>query len=100
MTERVLRFEDFEDKVGQTFTIAEAGLPAVPLTLVEANLLLTHPPPPGGRPPFSLIFLFKDQGMLPQRLYQITHDAFGTIALFLVPVAKNANGIQYQALFN
>jgi len=100
MTERVLRFEDFGDKVGQTFTITEAGLPEVPLTLVEADLLRAHALPPSGRPPFSLIFLFKDQGTLPQRLYQITHDTLGTITLFLVPVGRNANGLQYQALFN
>ena len=100
MTDRVLRFEDFGDKVGQTFTITEAGLPAVPLTLVEADLLRTHALPPGGRPPFSLIFLFGDREMLPQRLYQVTHDTLGTVTLFLVPVGRNASGIQYQALFN
>jgi hypothetical protein len=99
MLERVLRFEDFEDKISQTFTINEDGFPATALTLTEAELL----PPrvtPGGRPPFSLIFVAKDDRVLPQRLYRIEQAGLGTIALFLVPVGRDAAGVQYQALFN
>ena len=99
MLERVLHFEDFGDKVGQTFTIAEDGFPATALTLTEAELLHTRVAP-NTRPPFSLIFVAKDEHVLPQRLYRIEQAVLGTMMLFLVPVGKDGGGVQYQALFN
>ena len=95
----MLRFEDFENKVGHTFTIVEDECLATAATLTEAELLHARVPP-GGRPPFSLIFVAKQERVLPQRLYRIEHEGLGTMALFLVPVGKDASGVQYQALFN
>ena len=39
MTERRLVFEDFADKVDEVFVIGQDGVPAIPLTLKEAELL-------------------------------------------------------------
>lgn len=100
MAEKGLVFEDFADKVGEIFAVAEEGLPAVALTLSEAELLKARQLPPGGRPPFSLIFTADTPQMLPQRLYRMEQERMGAITLFLVPVGKNAQGFQYQALFN
>ena len=95
----MLRFEDFENTVGHTFTIVEDECVAMTLTLTEAELLHARVPPVG-RAPFSLIFVAKAERVLPQRLYRIEHDGLGTMAIFLVPVGRDASGIQYQALFN
>ena len=56
MTDRIFVFEDFSDKVEDEFVISEDGVPPIALTLVEAQPLSVRNAPPGGRPPFSLIF--------------------------------------------
>ncbi|HEV7376753.1 MAG TPA: hypothetical protein VGN95_18710 [Pyrinomonadaceae bacterium] len=49
---------------------------------------------------FSLIFRGPHQPYLAQSLYRIEHDKMGTLNLFLVPVGKNEDGFEYQAVFN
>jgi hypothetical protein len=100
MTAGQLLFEDFKDRLGSVFTPSEAEYSAFPLTLDEAELLPSNVSIPGMRPPFSLIFLGADARVLPQRLYQLTHEAMGELAIFLVPVGQDARGISYQAVFN
>lgn len=100
MTERGLVYEDFADKVGEVFAVADEGVPATALTLDHAELLKTRQAPPGGRPPFSLIFTGEATQMLPQRLYRLEQEKMGAVTLFLVPVGKDERGFQYQALFN
>jgi len=94
-----LVFEDFADKVGETFSINEQDMPAVPLSLAEAQFLKS-PGLPGIRPPFSLLFLARDARVLPQRLYRLEHRKLGELAIFLVPVGKDEQGVRYQAVFN
>ena len=98
--ERVLVFEDFADRVGEVFVVGEKEFPAIPLTLAEAEPLPPRRGPEGMRPPFSLVFLGKDPRVLPQRLYRLEHEEMGALAIFLVPVGKDAEGVSYQAVFN
>ncbi len=100
MEETGLVFEDFADKVGQTFTIGFSDAPAVVLSLAEAELLKGRHSPVKGRQPYSLIFVGQSEQMLPQRMYWLEHATLGQIELFLVPVGKDARGFQYQSLFN
>lgn len=99
MIDRALVFEDFADKVGDVFVIAEQDAPAILLKLAEAELLPNRLKP-GTRPPFSLVFLARDPPVLPQRLYRLAHKGLGEVTLFLVPVGKDAAGVSYQATFN
>jgi hypothetical protein len=100
MTERQLVFEDFSDKVGDVFPINEDGVPAIPMILKEAKPLNPAYGLPGVRPPFSLFFLGKDPRVLPQRIYRLEHQELGELSIVLVPVAKDAEGVTYQAVFN
>ncbi len=101
MTERGLVFEDFADKVDEVFVISQDGLPAIPLTLKEAELLNPAIAPPGGmRPPFSLTFFARDPRIFPQSLYRMEHQELGAVTIFLVPSAKDAEGVTYVATFN
>ena len=100
MPDRSLVFEDFVDKVGDVFPISEEGVPAIPLILREAEPLNPATGLPGVRPPFSLVFLAKDPRVLPQRLYRMEHEELGELSIFLVPVAKDKDGVSYQAVFN
>ena len=95
-----LVFEDFKDLVGSIFTIKGDGFPPFVLTLEEAKPLRERMPRSEARPPFSLIFVSADPRVLPQRLYSVEHGEMGDVVLFLVPVGKTPNGVNYQALFN
>lgn len=98
--DRPLVFEDFADKVGEVFPISEEGVPAIPLILQQAEPLNPAMAPRGVRPPFSLTFLARDPRVLPQRIYRMEHQELGEVSIFLVPVAKDAEGVSYQATFN
>lgn len=100
MSERNLVFEDFADKVEQIFVISDQNVPAIPLILAEAQLLSAKPAKPGIRPPFSLTFIAKDPRVLPQRIYRLEHNDLGQLEIFLVPAAKDAQGVTYCATFN
>jgi hypothetical protein len=100
MLERQLVFEDFAGKVGAGFAITEEGAPRITLILREAEPLDPAMTPRGVRPPFTLLFLASDPRVMPQRLYRMEHEAFGTVSIFLVPVGKDASGVTYQAVFN
>lgn len=95
-----LVFEDFKDRVGSVFTVAEEGIPAIPLTLDEAKPLPARFAPEGGRGPFSLMFIAVEMTILPQKLYRLRHKAMGELEIFLVPVGKDERGVTYQATFN
>ena len=100
MSDRPLVFEDFADKVGEVFVISEQDVPGIPLTLKEAKPLNPAMALRGVRPPFSLSFLARDPRVLPQRIYRIEHNGLGDLSIFLVPSAKDAEGVTYQATFN
>ena len=100
MSDHKLVFEDFADKVEQIFVISDQNVPAIPLTLAEAQLLPAKPTKPGIRPPFTLTFLAKDPRVLPQRIYRLEHNDLGPLEIFLVPAAKDAQGVTYCATFN
>ena len=97
---RNLVFEDFADKVEQVFVVSDDGVPAIPLTLAEAERLPAKLAMPGVRPPFSLVFLAKDPRVLPQRIYRLDHNDIGLMEIFLVPIGKKDDTVSYQAIFN
>ena len=49
---------------------------------------------------FSLVFRGPHQPLLQQRIYSLEHDALGCLDLFIVPVKRDAQGLQYEAIFN
>lgn len=50
--------------------------------------------------PFSLIFRAPGPGVLEQRTYPLEHADLGTLSIFLVPVGRNAEFVEYEAVFN
>lgn len=49
---------------------------------------------------FSLIFKAPPDAPLYQQTYTLKHEAMGDIALFLVPVGQQDDGLLYEAFFN
>lgn len=58
-------------------------------------------PEEGQRQAFSLLFSGVAEEPLPQHLYPLSHDALGTLEVFLVPIGPQADGrMGYEAVFN
>lgn len=49
---------------------------------------------------FSLLFLGPLDAPILQGIYRVDHDALGPLDLFLVPIARDDKGVQYEAVFN
>ena len=85
----------FSAQCGTRFAVV--GLDGVALDLFEAV-------PLDGQAPderrFSLMFRSPAQPILPQATYTLEHAVLGALAIFLVPVGRDAAGAQYQAIFN
>jgi hypothetical protein len=100
-----LTYEMFEPLIGQTFTLTNADQTLAfeltdvePLPVPRRRSRETATPPK--RAPFSLFFL--GEPLLPQAMYPIQHDAFGSepLTIFIVPVREVAGrGYEYEAVF-
>jgi hypothetical protein len=77
---------------------AAAAPPPIPLELVE--VIAGHLRPGGARRTFSVVFRGPRGLRLMQRTYRLRHDEMGTIEIFLVPIAPDAQGPLYEAVFN
>ncbi len=49
---------------------------------------------------FSLLFLGKFAGVLPQQICRLSHPRLGELDLFLVPLQQNRDGVLYESVFN
>ena len=71
---------------------------AEPLELELINVV-EHPSAPG-QEQFSAIFRAPLNAPVAQGIYQLEHAQFGTFGIFLVPISRDQQGVQYEALFN
>jgi len=73
------------------------GGEAIPLELIEVT---PGAPVPGRkRQGFSLVFRGPHRPGVPQAIYQLEHEAMGTLEIFLVPVTPDPRGALYEAVF-
>ncbi len=49
---------------------------------------------------FSLLFQGPETHYITQGIHTLAHDRLGEITILLVPVGKDAEGFQYEAVFN
>ena len=91
-----LTLEMFAAEVNNTFRMHYGGPEPAPLELISATDLGSTP----RQIQFSLIFRAPGDAPLRQGVYRVDHDKIGSIDLFLVPIGKDANGVEYQAVFN
>jgi hypothetical protein len=89
-------------------TFAECGAKEYRLKLEtgeELTLKLTEASPietqakGAGRVQFSLLFTGPPEPVLQQAIYTLENDELGELALFLVPVAADEEGADYEAVF-
>ena len=100
VSEGLLTLARFEPLVGSRFTLRlddADGAVELPAQLVEARARRAGPPQ--GRQPFSLTFEAPPEPALPQRIYRLEHPQLDAMDIFLVPVARTAAGLHYEAVF-
>ena len=94
-----LTLELFQPEVGSTFSIGFSDA-RFDLELREASALKYHNPKLHTRHPFALTFVCPDQRVLQQGCYAIDHERLGLLEIFMVPIAADEDGVQYEAVFN
>jgi hypothetical protein len=52
------------------------------------------------RKPFSIVFLGRSQVVLPQSIYRLQHETLGDLEIFIVPIGRTPEGINYEAVFS
>ncbi|TPK71806.1 hypothetical protein FKO01_50250 [Mesorhizobium sp. B2-3-3] len=86
---------DFEQAVGTAFTTTIGERP-IALELTDVRAIPASPRPGGG---FSLLFRGPRDVALPQATYSLAGKG-GAHDIFIVPVAADAAGRLYEAVFN
>jgi len=86
----------FEKHLNSTFRILDKASP----TIVDVQLTEVRE----GRSTdeceqFSLLFKGPAEPLLTQKMYEVENSRMGHFDLFLVPVAANENGADYEAVF-
>ncbi|MDQ4124128.1 MAG: hypothetical protein M3134_00815 [Actinomycetota bacterium] len=96
-----LELATFEPLVGETFVADVEGLGPVDLTLAEAAPSPWQPGPETGLPhAFHLVFRSSADYLLDQRMYRMKHGELGDLEIFMTPIARTAEGTDYQAVFS
>jgi len=95
MTEDLTR-EALLEQLNSKFLMRLSDAEALELELAS----VTDLPSAAGQEQFSVIFRAPLNAPLAQGVYQLEHPQFGTFGIFLVPVGRDPQGLQYEALFN
>lgn len=88
--------DQFAEQKGSTFAVHIAPESAVDMKLVE----VTETRRTGRLESFSLLFVAPPDTPAWQNLFTVEHPALGSMELFLVPVGGDAQGVEFEALFN
>ena len=96
----VLNQANFTNNVNTDFRI-EADLPKpVELKLISVTPRENAPHEQAGMERFSAVFSGPLDFYLPQSIYRMVHPGMGEFEVFLVPIAKEADGFRYEAVYN
>ena len=91
-----LKHATFTPHVNSTFRVVNNNSVVTELQLFEVSELKES----SRNETFSILFRGPAESPLPQGLYEFNHKAIGSFPLFIVPVAKDDQGMVYEAVFN
>ncbi len=90
----------FSTVVNTIFKFEVAPAQTVELKLVEVHGESSGMPKAEGQERFALYFVGPGESFLPQKSYPVRHEQIGDFEIFLVPIAREADGFRYEAVFN
>lgn len=96
MTLESMTRESFAENVNTKFRLAAEQGEAGEIELVEVSDMSRS----GAAERFSLIFRGALDFFLPQKTYRLEHERLGAFDIFLVVIAREADGFRYEAVFN
>jgi hypothetical protein len=89
--------ESFAENLNTKFRLpAQSGGEPLELELIE----VTPGKPSEGTERFSLVFRGALSFVLSQSIFRLEHDRLGALDIFLVPIAREADGFHYEAIFS
>jgi hypothetical protein len=93
---RAYTYDEFSDRVGESFELLLDERRTLPMTLGNAQAL-----PYSGREggAFTLEWVGPYEPVLEQGIYSL-RSGDETFEIFIVPIARNRDGVRYQAVFN
>ncbi len=101
---KILTREDFADKIGQKFTLMQADfevaeLGDITLELTACDAMKDQEFEGKKRSPFSLTLKGPESPCFPQGYQSFTHDAMGTVKLFLLPLGPQDGAMMYKVIY-
>jgi hypothetical protein len=96
MAELTPSYADFAAALHTRFGLREDIPQPIELELVQVSELRSTP----RQEMFSILFRGPLETPLVQRIYRMEHAQMGALELFIVPVARNEQGYEYEAVFN
>lgn len=96
MSERELVFEDFHSRVNGRFTMLDEHGQASDIVLIEC----TRRQPTNDSRSFTLLFHGAADAPAVQGMYLLSADGFEPAPVFLVPVGRTSDYVEYHAVFN
>lgn len=88
-----LGYKDYASEINTKFQLGETEFEIELIEVTEKNISPQQEM-------FSLIFRGAKDNFLEQKIYHIQHEKLGDGELFLVPIAEEADGYKYEAVFN
>ena len=92
-------YETFAGRLRETFSLS-IGDSSLDVTLVEARRRPARVIAGIRAEPFVLYFKCGNPVVLPQKLYPFSNPKLGKMDIFIVPVAREKDGVVYEAVFN
>jgi hypothetical protein len=91
-----LHLETFSEHLNSKFSVKREAADAIELQLIETRSVGSAP----GYEQFSLLFRGPLDPLLEQAIYSFEHGELGAFEMFIVPVRRDQEGFQYQAIIN
>jgi hypothetical protein len=91
-----LQKESFQECINQSFQVVQPQMQGFALQLTEVTEQVRTP----RQEAFSVVFRGPADRYMPQGTYHLINATLGGIDIFLVPIAQDNEGFQYEAVFN
>ena len=88
--------QTFSEQLNTKFRLHYAPSKSADVELVKVKDLGSTP----SHTQFSCIFVAPPEVPIFQSIFRLEHDRLGSFQLFLVPVGKDARGVEFEAIFN